>query len=46
MLTAFGVRHTYETYDGDHTNKVFERIENNTLPFFSTNLSFDTKKGS
>ena len=46
MLTAFGVKHTYETYDGDHTNKVFERIENNTLPFFSTNLSFDSKKGS
>ena len=46
MLTAFGVTHTYETYDGDHTNKVFERIENNTLPFFSTNLSFDSKKGS
>ena len=46
MLTGFGVKHTYETYEGDHTNKVFERIENNTLPFFSTNLSFDYKKGS
>ena len=46
MLTAFGVKHTYETYEGDHTNKVFERIEQNTLPFFSTNLSFDYKKGS
>ncbi len=45
MLTGFGVVHTYETYDGDHTNRVFERIEKNTLPFFSNNLSFDTKKG-
>jgi enterochelin esterase-like enzyme len=45
MLTSFGVVHTYETYDGDHTNKVFERIENNTLPFFSHNLSFDMRKG-
>ncbi len=45
MLTAFGVKHTYETYDGDHTNKVFERVENNTLPFFSNNLSFDMRKG-
>jgi enterochelin esterase-like enzyme len=38
MLTSFGVPHTYETYDGDHTNKVLERIEKNALPFFSTHL--------
>jgi hypothetical protein len=25
----------------DHTNKVFERIEKNVLPFFSKNLSFE-----
>ena len=46
MLTGFGVTHTYEEYEGDHTNKVYERIEKNTLPFFSRNLSFDYKKGS
>jgi S-formylglutathione hydrolase len=44
MLTGFSVAHTYETYDGDHTNKVFERIEKNMLPFFSTNLSFASGK--
>ena len=38
---GFGVTHTYEEYDGDHTNKVFERIEQNVLPFFSKHLSFD-----
>ena len=45
MLTGFGVTHTYEEYDGDHTNKVFERIEKNALPFFSKQLSFE-KRGS
>ena len=45
-FTRFGVQHTYEEYDGDHTNKVFERIERNVLPFFSKNLSFDTKTSS
>jgi enterochelin esterase-like enzyme len=45
MLTGFGVTHTYEEYDGNHTDHVFERVEKNTLPFFSKNLSFE-KKGS
>ena len=39
-LTRFGVAHSYELYDGDHTNKVAERIEMKMLPFFSNNLSF------
>ena len=26
----------HEQYDGDHTNKVRERIERNVLPFFAT----------
>ena len=46
MLTGFGVTHTYEEYEGDHTNKVYERIEKSALPFFSKQLSFDQKKGS
>jgi enterochelin esterase-like enzyme len=41
-FTRFGVSHTYDEYDGDHTNKVFERIEMNMLPFFSKNLSFQS----
>jgi S-formylglutathione hydrolase FrmB len=45
-FTKFGVQHTYEEYDGDHTNKVFERIEQNVLPFFSKNLSFDSRTSS
>jgi len=27
ILTDFGVKHTFETYEGDHTNRVKERFE-------------------
>ena len=37
-LTKLRVPHYYEEYDGDHTNKVRERIEQNVLPFFARNL--------
>jgi enterochelin esterase-like enzyme len=37
-LTGLRVPHYYEEYEGDHTNKVRERIERNVLPFFSKNL--------
>jgi enterochelin esterase-like enzyme len=43
LLTNLGVKHTYEEYDGDHTNKVYERVETSVLPFFLKNLSFDVK---
>jgi enterochelin esterase-like enzyme len=37
-MTKLRIPHLYEEYDGDHTNKVRERIELNVLPFFSRNL--------
>jgi enterochelin esterase-like enzyme len=37
-LTRLRIPHLFEEYDGDHTNKVRERIERNVLPFFSKNL--------
>jgi S-formylglutathione hydrolase len=40
LLTQSGIAHRFETYDGNHNNKVFERIETRVLPFFSTNLEF------
>jgi len=40
MLTAAGVEHTYETYEGNHTNHVKERFDEKVLPFFSKNLAF------
>ena len=43
-MEALGVPHVWETYEGDHTNKVVERIEQKVLPFFSDNLSFTAPK--
>lgn len=39
MLTNYKIPHTYEEYDGDHINRIAERIEQKMLPFFTTNLS-------
>jgi enterochelin esterase-like enzyme len=38
-LARFNVAHTYETYEGDHTNRVPERFETKLLPFFWKNLN-------
>jgi enterochelin esterase-like enzyme len=45
-LQRFGIAHQYEEYDGDHTNKVAERLEMKVLPFFSSHLSFAPAKSS
>jgi S-formylglutathione hydrolase len=42
-LSRFGIRHTFETYEGDHGNKIPQRLEERVLPFFSKALSFDVK---
>jgi S-formylglutathione hydrolase FrmB len=38
-MSAFGIRHTFETYEGDHGNRVPDRLEHHVLPFFSKYLS-------
>ena len=38
-LTRLGVSHTFEVYEGTHTNRVRERFELKVLPFFSTHLA-------
>jgi S-formylglutathione hydrolase len=43
-LKMFNIAHTFETYEGNHTNRVPERIEMKVLPFFSNNLSFAAPK--
>jgi enterochelin esterase-like enzyme len=43
-LKSFSITHTFETYEGDHTNRVPERIEQKVLPFFSNTLSFTAPK--
>jgi enterochelin esterase-like enzyme len=40
-LTAYGVPHTFETYDGDHINRVAERLETRVFAFFSKQLRFE-----
>jgi enterochelin esterase-like enzyme len=40
IFTTFGITHTFETYEGDHTNHEKDRFEQKVLPFFSNNLSF------
>ena len=38
-LTRLRIPHGYEEYDGDHDDKVGERIARHVLPFFSKNLA-------
>jgi hypothetical protein len=45
MLNEYKIPHTYEEYDGDHINRIAERIEQKMLPFFTSNLSFGPVKG-
>ena len=38
VLSTYEIAHTFETYDGDHTNRIAERVRTKVLPFFSVNL--------
>lgn len=39
-LNKYGIKHSFEIYEGDHINRVAERIANKMLVFFSEHLSF------
>jgi enterochelin esterase-like enzyme len=41
VLKSYGIEHVYETYEGDHVNKVAERYETRVLPFFSRELELE-----
>lgn len=41
ILTDYGIPHTYEAYDGDHLNRIAERIQTHVLPFFTEALAFE-----
>jgi S-formylglutathione hydrolase len=43
VLTNYGIAHAFEIYDGDHRNRIGERLEKKALPFFSNSLSFKGK---
>jgi len=40
LLDAYGIEHSWETYDGAHGDKLGDRIEARMLPFFSKHLEF------
>ena len=41
LLEKFHIPHLYESYEGNHVNRIGERIQTKTLPFFSKHLSFE-----
>jgi len=40
LLESYQIPHFYESYEGDHLNRIAERIQTKALPFFSENLVF------
>ncbi|MBS4073326.1 MAG: esterase [Algoriphagus sp.] len=40
VLDSYQISHFYESYEGDHLNRIAERIRIKALPFFSENLVF------
>ena len=40
-LNDYGIAHDFEIYEGNHTNRVAERIETKTMPFFTRHLKFE-----
>jgi enterochelin esterase-like enzyme len=40
-LTTAGIPHHFEEYDGDHNNRIKERLVTKVLPFFSKVLAFE-----
>ena len=43
MMDLYGIANTFELYQGTHTSKVADRVQNHVLPFFSKTLCFDAK---
>ncbi|MEY4640498.1 MAG: hypothetical protein RLZZ227_492 [Pseudomonadota bacterium] len=40
-MTEAAIPHSFVTYEGDHNNRISERIETAVLPFFSKHLQFE-----
>ena len=43
-LNASGIKHKFEIYDGNHLNRIHDRITKSMLPFFSENLAKTEKE--
>lgn len=44
ILSDYGIQHTSEIYEGDHVNRIAERLVTKVLPYFGANLSFTAKR--
>jgi enterochelin esterase-like enzyme len=44
VLNSYEIPHTFEIYEGNHVNRVAERIETKTMPFFSSHLSHAARR--
>lgn len=44
ILNNYDLPHAFEIYEGNHVNRVAERIETKMIPFFSKNLSIEKKR--
>lgn len=42
-LLKFGIKHAWELYEGDHGNRVSERLEKVVFPFFAKHLDFKAR---
>jgi S-formylglutathione hydrolase len=43
-LNKYGIKHMFEIYEGTHTSRIAQRIEQKMVSFFSNNLSSEAKK--
>ncbi|TNF40534.1 MAG: esterase [Cytophagales bacterium] len=43
VLDSYQIKHFYESYEGDHINRIAERIQTKALPFFSEYLAFQSE---
>jgi len=44
-LDKFGIEHTFQTYDGDHVNRIAQRFSEVVLPFFARHLDMTGDAG-
>ena len=43
VLSSYKIPHYFAVYEGDHLSHIADRIETQVVPFFSNNLSFNSK---
>ena len=44
MMTSYGIANSFEIYPVTHTSNVAFRFQDFVLPFFSKNLSFESRR--